>query len=80
VPCAGSVTIIELWAQWCGPCRQVFPHLSRIYSQRKDKGLVVVGISVDDDPGLAAFFEQQGDKMAYTVAVDKVHHCLKSPS
>lgn len=71
VPKHGSVTVIELWAQWCGPCRQVFPHLTRIYHERKAQGLIVVGISVTDDPGLQAFVDQQGDKMGYIVAIDQ---------
>lgn len=33
---------------------------------------MVVGISVDDDAGLPAFVDGEGDRMAYTVAVDKV--------
>ena len=61
-----------LQAQWCGPCRQIFPHLSKIFKERQGKGLVVVGISVDDDAGLPAFVDGEGDRMAYTVAVDKV--------
>jgi peroxiredoxin len=49
----------------------MFPHLSKIYKERQSKGLVVVGISVDDDAGLQAFVQREGDRMAYTVAVDK---------
>ena len=50
---------------------QVFPHLTRIYNERREKGLVVIGISVTDDPGLQGFVDQQGDKMGYTVAIDQ---------
>ena len=49
----------------------MFPHLTRIYNERTEKGLVVIGISVTDDPGLQDFVDQQGDKMGYTVAIDQ---------
>ena len=54
----------------CGPCRQVFPHLTSIFEARKDKGLVVVGISIEDDPTLDSFVQKEGSRMGYTVAVD----------
>lgn len=62
---------MELWAKWCGPCRQVFPHLTAIYKSRQGKGLSVVGVSIEDDPSLDAFVAKEGDRMGYTVAVDQ---------
>jgi thiol-disulfide isomerase/thioredoxin len=46
----GHVRIIDIWATWCGPCRMIIPHLNRLYDQYRGKGLVVIGVSVDDDP------------------------------
>jgi thiol-disulfide isomerase/thioredoxin len=63
--------VIELWAKWCPPCRQIFPHLTSIYKAKKARGLSVVGVSIEDDPSLAAFVAGEGDRMGYTVAVDK---------
>ena len=71
MPTAGRVTVVELWAKWCGPCRQVFPHLTAIYRSRQDKGLSVVGVSIEDDPSLPDFVKKEGDRMGYTVAVDR---------
>lgn len=71
VPAPGRVTVIELWAKWCSPCRQIFPHLTSIYNAKKASGLTVVGISIEDDPSLADFIAAEGDRMGYTVAVDK---------
>jgi thiol-disulfide isomerase/thioredoxin len=36
LPARGYVTCIECWATWCGPCRQVFPHLSQVAARHKD--------------------------------------------
>jgi thiol-disulfide isomerase/thioredoxin len=41
----GKVVIIDFWAPWCAPCRQVIPTLVRDYNELKDKGLVVIGFT-----------------------------------
>ena len=59
----------------CGPCRQVFPHLSRIAQRYRDRGLKVIGLSLDDaSPGLQQFVHSQGDNMDYTVSLYAAPH------
>ncbi len=45
----GKAVLVNFWATWCGPCRQEIPSLEALYQKFKDRGLVVVGISLDED-------------------------------
>ena len=44
-----KITIIDFWASWCGPCMQEVPFMVELYSKYKDKGLGIIGISLDKD-------------------------------
>lgn len=45
----GQYVLIDFWASWCGPCRKEIPNLKRVYAEFKDKGLKLVGVSIDDN-------------------------------
>ena len=45
---AGKVVLVNIWATWCGPCRDEMPKLDHLYRERKNKGLVVFGLSNED--------------------------------
>jgi thiol-disulfide isomerase/thioredoxin len=52
----GKSVLVDFWATWCMPCRESMPNLAKLYDEHKDKGLVLVSISKDDDPADAARF------------------------
>lgn len=43
----GKVVLVNIWEPWCAPCRAEMPALDRLYQDRKDRGLVVLGMSDD---------------------------------
>lgn len=44
----GKYTLIDFWASWCGPCRKEIPNLKKVYAEYKDKGLQLIGVSIDN--------------------------------
>jgi cytochrome c biogenesis protein CcmG/thiol:disulfide interchange protein DsbE len=66
----GNVVLIDFWATWCAPCRISIPELVNLHKKYSDKGLVILGISMDsprqaNDRQLANFKKQY--KMNYKV-------------
>jgi thiol-disulfide isomerase/thioredoxin len=45
----GKVLLLNLWATWCGPCRQEMPLLVELQDEHRDKGFEVIGLNVDNE-------------------------------
>ena len=45
----GKVKIIDFWASWCYPCRKENPFMVKLYEKYHEKGLEIIGVSLDND-------------------------------
>ena len=55
----GKPLMINVWASWCGPCRDEMGSLERLASRYNGNEFNVIGISIDDDGNAAAAFTRQ---------------------
>ncbi len=65
------VFVVEFWATWCGPCKVTIPHLTKLQKTYGDRGLVVIGISNEDEATVRPYLEKMGVEMDYRVALDR---------
>ncbi|MBE3111616.1 MAG: TlpA family protein disulfide reductase [Acidobacteria bacterium] len=65
----GKVLVLNFWATWCPPCRREIPDFIEAYKNLKDKGLEILGVSVDDLSAEALRDWTQKAGMNYPVAL-----------
>lgn len=44
----GQVTLLNIWATWCVPCRQEMPSMQKAYARLKDQGFAIAAVSIDE--------------------------------
>ncbi len=55
----GQAVVLNFWASWCAPCRTEMPSFETAYRAYRDRGVVFVGLAVQDDPDAAHAFVQE---------------------
>ena len=66
-PSMTSLIVLDFWAEWCGPCKQLSPILDKVTSDYADKGVKLVKIDIDKDKLLAAQFQIQSIPTVYAI-------------
>jgi thiol-disulfide isomerase/thioredoxin len=63
----GKVVLVNFWATWCAPCEKEIPDLSKAYQKYKSKGVVFLGILIDNPDSQQLLNFQSDHDMTYPV-------------
>ncbi|GAA3405294.1 thiol-disulfide oxidoreductase ResA [Paenibacillus hodogayensis] len=66
----GKAVMVNFWGSWCEPCAREMPAIQRQYEKWKDKGLVVLGLNLDESNVTVQSFVQQMN-ITFPVLLDK---------
>lgn len=68
----GKVVLLDFWATWCGPCKAEIPGFIQLHKKYSDKGVVVIGISMDEEgPAVVKKFIEKNNVNYPIVMADK---------
>ncbi len=74
----GKPLIVNFWARWCGPCRKEIPDLAEMREKYKARGLVVLGIGVEDASNRDSVSEfAKAYEMNYTLLIGGVQKSIE---
>lgn len=66
-PSMTQLVILDFWAEWCGPCKQLAPMLEKVAATYADQGVLLAKVNVDEEKMIAAQFRIQSIPTVYAV-------------
>ncbi len=65
----GTVRLVNFWATWCPPCKEEMPSMERLYRRYRDKGFMILAISIDTNTAAVAPFVRRF-KLTFPIGLD----------
>ena len=66
-PSMTSLVVLDFWAEWCGPCKQLAPVLEKVCAEYADKGVILAKLNVDEEQFIAGQFQVRSIPTVYAI-------------